>query len=685
MYSVSDKYLSAIRARTRTDSLTGVISLRDGTKINISNQNIESGSVSIERSCITGEELTFGEVILSELRIGVRTDLSRYLFYNGWISLTYGLLLEDETWEEIPLGLFLIGEAERKNDVISIIGYDNLIEFDDDYTGEVLYGTPYDILTIIGDKFGMGLSNPKYQMNNFPNGEEVIQIDETSGCRTYRDCIKLVCQMIGCFAVSNRNNRLEVIPFGKTSVETISLSERFETTASDFEVNYVGLTIQSTKKDWTAYTSSEETGLEMTIQDAPAWDYGTDETLQARTDTLMAELAKIRYTPCSLTMVADPRFDCGDMVTIPLKDGTEIKSIITKISWQYMGKMSIESIGRNPLLYGMKPKKASSIRKLESQTEENKLIFYSFTNEEAVTAYGADEKQISQVFFVTTKATSAMFIAQLPLTVEAEDTVTDSKTQTEKTVTVKTTSGASATLQDPDGNAVTLTVLDTDTIRTVERGYVDIQVEYYLQGELVDYEAVQRLPAGKHLLGLFYTFESLAGNANYQWQVKLKIIGGKGTATVPKRGFRATITGQGMAGIGAWDGTITADESASFTITRRENYYLTGIAETVEANTDYPVNGGTIEEVTSGFTIRKPAVTLTGLEFRVSVGETILQNSVSDWEYNQRYVTQDGSNTVLQNTWTYESSEQTIDSGRMSVVKGITNDLSSVEEVTVGG
>lgn len=44
-----------------------------------------------------------------------------------------------------------------------------------------------------------------------------------------------------------------------------------------------------------------------------------------------------------------------------------------------------------------------------------------------------------------------------------------------------------------------------------------------------------------------------------------------------------------------------------------------------------------------------------------------------------------GSEIMARVEWTYQSEEQTIDSGRMTAVKAATNDLGRVEEVTVSG
>lgn len=278
-----------------------------------------------------------------------------------------------------------------------------------------------------------------------------------------------------------------------------------------------------------------------------------------------------------------------------------------------------------------------------------------------------------------------MFIAQLPVLVECADTVTESTTETERTVTVTDSAGATATILDAQGNPLTLKILDADTVKTVTPGYVDVQVEYYLDGTLVDYELIQRCHAGGHILSLFYTFASLDGNANYQWQVKIKVVGGSGTVTVPKRGFRATVTGQGMAGTEAWDGTLSFDESVPpLAITSRMT--LVPVAEEVTAQTQTPIPAG-IEEVVSAFSMRS-RMSLVGMSDEISVNPVWEQQTVSAdrlvaWTYQSRYVTRTEIGVQLRTAWNYQSSEQAIDHGRMTVVKAVTNDLTRVESLEV--
>ena len=55
MYPVSQAYKTAIRARTRTDSVTGALTLKDGTVLPLQPQDLISGSLTLDNQCVTGE------------------------------------------------------------------------------------------------------------------------------------------------------------------------------------------------------------------------------------------------------------------------------------------------------------------------------------------------------------------------------------------------------------------------------------------------------------------------------------------------------------------------------------------------------------------------------------------------------------------------------------------------------
>lgn len=682
MLTISLACLEALLSMTRKDRLTGTLTKKDGTVIDLSEGNVDDGSVAISRECAESEEIEFGSATMAQLDISLRTQESRYVFYDAKISLDYGILLADGTWCDIPLGEFTVVEADRKNALVVLTAYDNILALDKDYGGAVLYGTPYEILLAVCETCGVVLGITEEEIEAMPNGTELIQIDSTSGCITYRDCAKVVTQMLGAFVVADRNGAITLRQYSKTADIVIPKRLRNKTTMCDYLCNYMGIRVISAKGEFRAYDADQESGLELTIKDAPAWDYGMEETLQARVDALLTELIQITYTPGDFSMPGNPALECGDVIELETDDGA-ISTLITSYKWKYHSTMTLRSTGKNPYLKSQVTRKTVSLRELQAQTAANRLIFYSFTNQNEISVIDENEKEISQVTFATIEPTSAMFIAQLPVTVEAKDKESSVNNQIEKTVTVKDVAGVTTTILDADGNPLTLTVIDSDTVKTVRNGYVDLKVEYYINGTMIDYELVQRCYAGKHIIGLFYAFDSLDGNASYQWQVKIRIIGGEGKATVPKRGFRATITGQGLAGTDKWDGTINIDESVQ-NLAVAAGISIINTSEEVSTDTQVPIPSG-IQEKAFRLSLRS-RLSLGTITGEPSVDPIVEQQTISAgrltrWTYNSRYVWLAENGVQLRTAWEYQSAEQSIDAGRMTAVKIATSDLAHVQEI----
>ena len=136
-----------------------------------------------------------------------------------------------------------------------------------------------------------------------------------------------------------------------------------------------------------------------------------------------------------------------------------------------------------------------------------------------------------------------------------------------------------------------------------------------------------------------------------------------------------------------WDGTLTIEEVVpAFGI--RSRMALAAFTESVTTSTQKPIPTG-ITEVVSGFSIRS-RMGLAGFTEEIGVNpvwekQSITAARLSAWTYADRYVEHGENGVQLRTSWTYQSAEQTIDEGRMTVVKAVTADLASVEEVTVSG
>ena len=143
------------------------------------------------------------------------------------------------------------------------------------------------------------------------------------------------------------------------------------------------------------------------------------------------------------------------------------------------------------------------------------------------------------------------------------------------------------------------------------------------------------------------------------------------TAVINKGGVKAVLYGQGIAGEGKWDGTISFSEDI------RKIIQFTG-GLTVDKNLTDSVNVTTQTPTGANIAVELGRVQFTGsLRFDPVDVQTNLIEVVKDYKFNtdkagayeyDKYITTNNDMFALKTIYKYESAEQEIDSGKLSVV-----------------
>lgn len=404
IYSVSDAYKTAIRARTRTDRVTGTLTLTNGTVLNLDAADLMSGSLTLDNQCVTGEELAFGCTYLGQAALNLRTDLSRHAFYGAKLVLHYGLQLPGGRWETVPLGVYTVAEAERRALYVSIKAYDNILALQQKYDGTTMQGTAYALLGQIAAACGLTLGQTEAEIGALnPNAALVCQLSGADGLSTWRECAAAVAQLVGGFAAADRAGRLVLRTFAEKPCAALTAAARSEAAVSDFACHYAALSIETDDGSFAA-GRSQDTGLTMRISNMTLAEKGLPATRQQITDNLFAALQRLDYVPATVTMPGDPAFEPGDRVTLPMEDGTAPEMLVTHFVWRYRGRQTLKGVGRNPYLGGTTDGATEkALRRLQNSAESKRIVYYSFTNpaelavqtvENCLHGSGGDERHV---------------------------------------------------------------------------------------------------------------------------------------------------------------------------------------------------------------------------------------------------------------------------------------------------
>lgn len=667
MYPVSEAYKAAIRAPVRTERITGHIALTDGGTLDFTDADLMSGSVTLDDQCVSGQELQFGCVYLGQASLRLKTGLDRYRLYGASIALQYGLLLPDGSWETLPLGVYTVAEAERTSVYVAIKAYDKLLALDAVLGAEVLRGTPYAILCRIAEKCGLAVGMSEAELAAFCNSDAEYQLSADDGCDTYRDCLGALAQILAGFGAVDGTGALCIRQFAAAPCATLAQSARQSATVADYTCGYVGLVVETQDAAYASYDPDENaTGLTMTMEDVPLFGKGLPTRLQQMADAMFAVLQTIRYVPATVLMPGDPALRCGDRVLLEApggEGGAAAECLVTHRIFKFRGRQTLKGVGKNPYLAGGKSKDAAIIRKLQAQTSENKLIFYSFSNTAAIVADSPEtEAPAGSINFVATQNTSAIFLGQLLLTA----------TPKTESVTLPATDAA--------GTALSLTVAQDSA--------VVLNVRYYLNGYFVgNFVPQHTLPRGPNAIALVYPFASVLANTNNRFAVRLTVSGG--SVQVAKGDFRATITGQGMAGGKIWDGTVTAEETVTpLHWAAPSAIRLAEVRDTVQG-----MRFHTPEAAAGAETLQMLRWTPRPITPGLLTEALTLHNVITNWvlaagrnlpQYSAEYLTQNEAGAwVLRRAYTVQSVPQQIDTGSLSVLTPDFARFESVEKVVI--
>ena len=532
MYPVSEGYRQAMARPVRTERLTGTLQLTNGETVTFGPADLMSGSVTVDDQCVTGEELQFGCVYLGQAAFQLRTALSRYVLYGAKLQLVYGVQLADGSWEDVPLGVYTVAEAERTSMAVSIHAYDNILALDREYAGPALQGTPFGMLSQIAEHCGLALGMEAADLAGWPNAEETFQLDTNDGCATWRDCAGAVAQLLGAFVTVDRSGALVARRFADEPCRTLAPDARLSAAVADYHCTYSKLVVETADAEYTC--DDEGGGLTMTMVDAPLFGKGLDTRNQALAEAVFEYLQTVGYVPATVTLPGDPAIDCGDRLALTEPgDATGqavAETIVTHRIWKFRGAETLKGVGKNPRLATARDREAATLRRLQTQNAENRLIFYNFTNVNAVTAPSGAAVTAAGVRFVTVQATGALLLAQLLLTAVPED------------------------------EALTLTV------------------QYILNGLLIgDYCPAQALAAGAHTLALFYPLTEIEADMSCRLEIRLLAAGG--TVRLAAGALRGVVTGQGMAATSAWDGNLVLQEFLPAITWQAQAMTLAGLAD----------------------------------------------------------------------------------------------------------
>lgn len=541
MYPVSKEYQKAISESSRSFFWTGAITTKAGKKYTFGNKDIVKGSGYISRQCSGSSEIELGSVYAAELGISLFSDIDRYSLEDASITLSFHLKAGDETYEEVPMGIFYIAEANRKIKTLELKAYDAMLNLDKNFDKGLSSAFPYDFLSLLSKACHVELAQTKEEIEALTNGTELLGIYQENDIETWRDFLYYLAQALGCFSTIDREGKLRLIPYGIADNKTVDSRHRFSSTFSDFVTRYTAVSSTNKKTDIAEYYSVKpDDGLTMNLGVNPLLQFGLEEKRKRIINNILSAVTVVNYVPFDSDTIGDPALDLGDVIKFTGGHADETKrSAITSIETKINGKQKIKCVGKNPRLAGAKSKNDKNIAGLQSSMNENKLSIYTYVNALKINA-GAEKTSIINIEFASGDETNAEFHAEVILDVRSN--AVSRRADAETTIEI-----------GEESKVISIPVNWTDDGKTILKAY------YVLDGKEVEqFHPSETWFSGKHLLNLYYPIIEMKANELHTFEVLIELT--DGTATIEPQNAMATISGQGLGAQERWDGRITVDE-----------------------------------------------------------------------------------------------------------------------------
>ena len=670
MYQTSESYKTALESGLIRNRIEGQITLSNGNIIPITEKEIVPMSLSINNKCVGGSDFALGSVYVGELSVTLMKDINRYSLYDAKVEFTYFFIFEDGTEEEIPLGVYYVDDATRTKKLISLTCLDCMTKFDKDIVDNTA-GNAFDLLTAFCKECGVPFVQTKEEIEAFPNARIELTVT-TENVFTYRECISYIASLLGCYATIDRTGSFVLKQFHTVPERSITARRRTSSTIADYKTYFHGVKARFlAEKNYYPYTQIDtevEYGSVLDLGDIPIVSHN-DTVKNAMLTELLEVVKNIEYVPTDIALVGDPSIDLGDCLSVENANNTDasVITIITSFNWTYRSGHKIKSVGSDSKLKKISSGDDRFSATLEGQLSKKDVIVISYTNS-GVVDVSDREMTVITMTFVTVENTRPIFIATVPFNL------------------------------DVDGNVI---------------------VRYYLdEARLEDDSIVEYLHSGKHFLTFTNNFY-LEANRTYKLRVTLqtemiesdfrkhdsKIISlidyinrtdpespyveqaidkTVPELTIPKFGIKAVLFAQGLAVSVPWNGELNfADEVEAFTIAPW-NVAMVDFAEQVVfehlVRNDFEVSDVVDIEIPETMTM----VDLTDIMEVSAVVKWYEVRTFDEEKYDfDRKLVEHNGFFGLNTEHEFESAEEPIDSGRMTVLKIKTDDKATVEGLVI--
>lgn len=363
MRNISSEFREALKSDNRKYRVYASISLKDGTELNITNENLWQGGFSMEDSVSSSDSFDVGAAIVNKFTLTINNiddSFSEYDFTDATAVVLMSIKINDEKeTEKIRMCSGNISEPPKEySSIITLSFYDNMEKFDRPYTQSKLT-YPATIGSIVRD--ACSVCGVTLQTVSFLHDDFIIQARPNDEAITFREIISWCAQIAGCFCRCDVYGRLELKwfkyelletqPENSTELHRISTNYQSPIVALD-DIVITGVKVveknenDESEENLVSYQSGTD-GYVISVEDNELIKNGAGQTVAG---WLGEQLIGFRFRKASMVHASDPSIEAGDVGILTDRKGRDYRVLISSTQFSTGSSQKSESSAESPAI-----------------------------------------------------------------------------------------------------------------------------------------------------------------------------------------------------------------------------------------------------------------------------------------------------------------------------------------------
>lgn len=403
MVKISDALNKYLTSTTRLEGqyVRAVITTKSGVVYNISDEDLSSGSVKLNRKSVSGSSFDLGECYINDITITLLDKSGKYTesLDNAILDVYFGVVNDSlKLNEEIQIGKFIIpvDTTVRKIASIQISGDSILYKFDVSTNSVATSGSLYSLVTWCCTMCGVEFALTEDEFLSLSaNTGYTYYITSESAISTYRDIIMYVSQIIGGFATDTNDGKLTFKTYKATNdIFNINNDTIASSRLGDSSYSIDGISMPFNGK--TIYINGDSSSdYLLELESNPLLDSLTEDVVTSLLNNIWNQIKDIQFRSFTFEYNGNPALECGDLLN---NDVRGVTSFITSLTWVYHGKSSVVGafLDKRTNTQSQSVKKASTTGGGGSSSNELNILRYINTEDYSLT--GTEEKVVQMYF-----------------------------------------------------------------------------------------------------------------------------------------------------------------------------------------------------------------------------------------------------------------------------------------------